>query len=679
MPDTILAKHQLEKALHDEKVAVSSGRLKDENPLDTSADFRRFCEACRRGDLRLCQEQISKGVNVNARDEFDYTPLILASLCGHYEVAQLLLESGARCERDTFQGKQCLYNALNNQIQKLLLSYDFSKSTDPLQPLAAHITSLLSRETPKTTDIAVHTSDATLNLHKYILSARSPYFAKKLATAPETTTWKLATSIPTQSFETCMRYLYLGDVGADLGEGEEEQAILTGIDKLSRQLEVPRLFENLLQSGDRRQARQRRTEDVEIGRDQMARWFEDNVLKHKLEVDRAKADDVKWDRDNAIFADVLLRADEEEDEEEEDALEATPPGDTPQVRNTSGPLNGIPIGHFTQPSRSPSQTRKPKRTTILYPCHRAMLLRSEVFATMFASPFRESQPTPHLPLIPVACSPAVLEVLLTFLYTERADFPLNLALDVLHAADMLFIEKLKQRAALLISTLGNGSASIVEAQNPRGQTGIEDEDGEGNEDEVLNIYDVIRAGWDTRVHRLEEFGAPFIAYRLERYIDAPDFRAIVRESAGRIRGRQETDSVELVDDIRYYLSERFRLRFEESGLDEMMDDEGQEQQQQQDDLAQGGLLEETGVAEGDEGEAAVMKQPEAKGGHEDEEYSGSPEIQGFAPEQEHLEAQGVVRTLDGEVAGDEFAQDSINYQILLGKIERLMEELGLDG
>ena len=79
MADTILAKHQLEKALHDEKVAVSSGRLKDENPLDTSADFRHFSEACRRGDLRLCQELISKGINVNARDEFDYTPLILVS------------------------------------------------------------------------------------------------------------------------------------------------------------------------------------------------------------------------------------------------------------------------------------------------------------------------------------------------------------------------------------------------------------------------------------------------------------------------------------------------------------------------------------------------------------------------------------------------------------------------
>lgn len=76
----IKGKHQIEKALYEEKKEISSGRLKDENPLDTSPEFRKFCEACRRGDLKVCQEQISTGININARDEYDYTPLILVSL-----------------------------------------------------------------------------------------------------------------------------------------------------------------------------------------------------------------------------------------------------------------------------------------------------------------------------------------------------------------------------------------------------------------------------------------------------------------------------------------------------------------------------------------------------------------------------------------------------------------------
>jgi ankyrin repeat/BTB/POZ domain-containing protein 1 len=36
------------------------------------------------------------------------------------------------------------------------------------------------------------------------------------------------------------------------------------------------------------------------------------------------------------------------------------------------------------------------------------------------------------------------------------------------------------------------------------------------------------------------------------------------------------------------------------------------------------------------------------------------------------------KTLDGETAGDEFAADAINYQVLLGKIDTLLDRLKLD-
>ena len=73
----ILRKDQLEASLHEEKKLIESGRLKEDNPLDVSEAFHRLCEACRRGDLKTCQEAITEGANLNARDEYDYTPLIL--------------------------------------------------------------------------------------------------------------------------------------------------------------------------------------------------------------------------------------------------------------------------------------------------------------------------------------------------------------------------------------------------------------------------------------------------------------------------------------------------------------------------------------------------------------------------------------------------------------------------
>jgi hypothetical protein len=38
----------------------------------------------------------------------------------------------------------------------------------------------------------------------------------------------------------------------------------------------------------------------------------------------------------------------------------------------------------------------------------------------------------------------------------------------------------------------------------------------------------------------------------------------------------------------------------------------------------------------------------------------------------------VIRTLDGEIAGDEFTKDAINYQILMEKLDQILESLNLD-
>ncbi len=75
----ILRKDQLEASLHEEKKLIENGRLKEDNPLDLSESFNKLCEACRGGDLKVCQEMITGGANINARDAFDYTPLILVS------------------------------------------------------------------------------------------------------------------------------------------------------------------------------------------------------------------------------------------------------------------------------------------------------------------------------------------------------------------------------------------------------------------------------------------------------------------------------------------------------------------------------------------------------------------------------------------------------------------------
>ncbi|KOS43876.1 hypothetical protein ACN38_g5244 [Penicillium nordicum] len=629
---TVLRKDQLEISLVNEKKLIKEGTIKDDNPLDLSEAFRELCSACRQGDLKVCQEKITEGVNVNARDPYDYTPLILASLCGHYEAVQLLLESGALCERDTFQGERCLYNALNDRIRNLLLEYDYSKSTDPLQPLAAHITSLLTRESPLTTDIVVTASDKSLHLHKFILAARSPYFYGKLAVAPDSATWNLPSTIPPEAFGAAIKYLYFGEAPRDLrsgpGTGFTESETFAGVEGISKYLEIPNLLESILDSGDRRRARQRRTDDISKGRDQMEQWFQENILGNKLEVETSKVNEVKWGRSNAIFADVLLRADELPEEEEEADV------DTPEVNNSTS---------SSIPTADEKALEAPK--SIVFPCHRAMLLRSEFFQAMFTSSFREAHLNETLNIIDVNCSPEVLEIILTFLYTERADFPLEIAVDVLFAADMLFIEKLKTKAAVVISTLGSAGMSQAEAAKTRG-TAHEDD---------IDIYSIVRAAWLTRVQRLEEFAARYLAYRLEAHIDSPEFAELIQESASRIKARQETDSIEMLDDIRFYLGERFRLRFDEAGLDEMMEEKELPECLDEDEQPEDVIILTERVKTLDVSKEAIPSQGQ--------------EPQVHAP---------VIRTLDGAVVEDEFSEDAINYEILLEKLDNLLERLNLE-
>lgn len=289
---------------------------------------------------------------------------------------------------------------------------------------------------------------------------------------------------------------------------------------------------------------------------------------------------------------------------------------------------------------------------MLYPAHQAMLIRSEYFATMFSGDFVEARKTDNLRIVTVDCSPEVLELVLAFLYTESTACPLEHALDLLYTADMLLLDDLKNKAAMSISTLGSGNRNALVDRTHTTQL---DADGQTVDVEPINIYDVVHAAWDLRVQRLEEFAARYLAHRLEDYIDEPEFQELIRESASRLQKREATDSIELLDDIRYYLSERFRLRFEDVGLEDIID--------------------ETGELNADAAAAISEEAAKQNGATENGHAEGKPQATGST---EVADANGAVVTLDGEAVEDEFASDAINYQLLLNKIDVMLDRLQLD-
>jgi hypothetical protein len=558
----------------------------------------------------------------------------------------------------------------------LLLKYDFSKSSDPYIYWSTHISALLNSAL---SDISLIAGSESFNMHKFILAARTPYFQKKLEAQPETTTWKLAPTIPVESFQVALRYVYLGNLPRDIvpaGSRVTEEDVLKGLDKISKQLEIEQLWEAIMASGDRRLARQRYEDEVVRALGQMDGFFREHVIGKKMVVDTSRVDEVKWKHDNSIFADVLLRADEPVPEEEVE----TESGDADRQPQASR-VQSIPIGPaaLSEDNGDFSSSKRPRKS-VLYPAHRAMLIRSEYFGRMFSGDFVEARKTENLRVITVDCTPEVLELVLRFLYTENTDnITLDHALDLLYAADMLFLDTLKTKAAVAISTLGSGSAqpnasahqnsNKMDKKNHEGHVDAPDELNEEQlATEAINIYDVIHAAWDLRIQRLEEFGARYLAYRLEDYIDEAEFQELIRESAERLRSREETDTIELLDDIRYYLSERFRLRFEDAGLEEIMDENGEIDAN----LVAGIAATAAGTtsADGLEGKDGVAE----RGGSattlstEDQVKSGVADA----------DQADFVKTIDGDMVEDEFESDAINYQVLLGKIDVMLDRLKLD-
>lgn len=118
----------------------------------------------------------------------------------------------------------------------------------------------------------------------------------------------------------------------------------------------------------------------------------------------------------------------------------------------------------------------------------------------------------------------------------------------------------------------------------------------------------------------------------------------------------------VIHSIRYYLSDRFRLRFEDSGLEEMMDENGEIHPE----LAETIANSVTKVQESGDAIDVI-----------DDGIRKPNNMAGDAKIEQPL-VNGQIRTLDGEVAGDEFSSDARNYQILLGKIDNLLEKLKLD-
>lgn len=162
---------------------------------------------------------------------------------------------------------------------------------------------------------------------------------------------------------------------------------------------------------------------------------------------------------------------------------------------------------------------------LAFPCHKAMLkLRSEYFDIMFSGRFSEAYiegsqvnyPSVSLdmPIIRISdISAEAFTIILEFIYTDVAAIPIDMAFEVLIAADRFMFHRLKSIAAIIITS----------EKTP-----------------IMDVYDLMRTAIDLGVDRIEQYCTKYLAEHLDDYIEDEEFKNLIKESANSIADREET-------------------------------------------------------------------------------------------------------------------------------------------
>nr|XP_009667658.1 PREDICTED: ankyrin repeat and BTB/POZ domain-containing protein 1 [Struthio camelus australis] len=164
-------------------------------------------------------------------------------------------------------------------------------------------------------------------------------------------------------------------------------------------------------------------------------------------------------------------------------------------------------------------------------CHKAFFCgRSDYFKALLEDHFSESEELQTQPSIPVVTLHNITEDIfirvLYYIYSDDTELSPENAYDVLCVADMYLLPGLKRLC-------GRTLAQILD------------------EDNIVNIWRIAKL---FQLTRLEDQCTEYMAKIIEKLVELEEFVAAVKENAEAVEERQETDSIPLVDDIRFHIT-----------------------------------------------------------------------------------------------------------------------------
>ncbi|XP_053576798.1 ankyrin repeat and BTB/POZ domain-containing protein 1 isoform X2 [Bombina bombina] len=164
-------------------------------------------------------------------------------------------------------------------------------------------------------------------------------------------------------------------------------------------------------------------------------------------------------------------------------------------------------------------------------CHKSFFCgRSDYFKALLVDHFCESQELEEQPSIPVITLHNIADEtflrVLYYIYSDDTELSSENVYEVLCVADMYLLPGLKRLC-------GKTLAQMLD------------------EDSVVGIWKIAKL---FQLSRLEDQSTEFMARIVEKLVDSEEFASTVREDAEAVEQRQETDSIPLIDDIRFHIT-----------------------------------------------------------------------------------------------------------------------------
>ncbi|KAM9655692.1 ankyrin repeat and BTB/POZ domain-containing protein 1 isoform 1-T1 [Morphnus guianensis] len=507
--------------------------------MDTSDLFT----SCKKGDVsrvRYLLEQ--RDVEINVRDKWDSTPLYYACLCGHEELVRYLLANGAKCEANTFDGERCLYGALSDAIRRLLKEY---KQITAKCMKRDYYDVFLQRllEQGYQSDIVFIVHGKSFCAHRCILSARSAYFAEMFETK-----WKGKNMIVLKhplinpaAFGSLLQYLYTGMLSAELFQARRWCQKTA----LPSRFSFPSLvFSEMFLA----------TFSVTV-KDSGMTACEPEVFSYpkpgRLDIDVEYVNDCKRLAKQCRLQDLI--DDLETKCKKVYEFVSSKPGTCVKVLTIEPTGNcrlqedlalladcALPaelrVGFGELPFDSTDNFNSCPDVCFRvadynFLCHKAFFCgRSDYFKALLEDHFSESEELQTQPSIPVVTlhniSEDIFSRVLYYIYSDDTELSPENAYDVLCVADMYLLPGLKRLC-------GRTLAQILD------------------EDNVVSIWRIAKL---FQLTRLEDQCTEYMAKIIEKLVELEEFVAAVKENAEAVEERQETDSIPLVDDIRFHIT-----------------------------------------------------------------------------------------------------------------------------